>query len=73
LILMTNGAFTRFKRSSGFGLIQPDGGGDNLSVHRAILDESVLATPAERLEFEWRDDGMGREARVIASGPNGKP
>jgi cold shock CspA family protein len=74
VILVASGAVKSFNRASGFGLIDPDGGGDSLFVHRASLDESVLATPGESVEFEWRDGGMGREAiNVVASAPNGKP
>jgi CspA family cold shock protein len=73
VILVANGVFKWFNRASGFGLIEPDGGGDSLFVHRASLDESVLATVGERVEFEWREGGMGREAmNVVASAPNGK-
>jgi cold shock CspA family protein len=69
---VANGAVKWFNRASGFGLIEPDG--DNLFVHRASLDESVLATAGERVEFEWRDGGMGREAiNVVASASSGKP
>ncbi|MGH3022423.1 MAG: cold-shock protein [Gaiellaceae bacterium] len=71
---MASGAVKWFNRASGFGLIEPDGGGDNVFVFRASLDESVLATAGERVEFECRDGGMGREAiGVVASPPNGKP
>jgi cold shock CspA family protein len=74
VILVASGAFKWFNRASGFGLIEPDGGGDSLFVHRASLDESVLATADERVEFEWRNAGMGREAiNVVASAPIGKP
>ncbi len=68
---MSNGAVKWFNRASGFGLIEPDAGGGDLFVHRASLDESVLATEGERVEFEWRNGGMGREAiNVVASAPN---
>jgi hypothetical protein len=34
----------------------------------------VLATAGERVEFEWREGGMGREAmNGVASTPEGKP
>jgi hypothetical protein len=42
-------------------------------VHRASLDASVLATAGERVEFEWRDGGMGREAINVASASSGNP
>jgi hypothetical protein len=43
-------------------------------VHRTSLDESVLATAGERVEFEWREGGMGREAiNVVGAAPNEKP
>ena len=65
---MANGAFKWFNRASGFGLIEPDGGGNDLFVNRESLDESVLATAGERVEFEFRDGGMGPEAiNVVAS------
>ena len=71
---MANGAVKWFNRASGFGLIEPDGGGDDLFVHRTSLDESVLATAGERVEFEWREGGMGREAiNVVGAARNGKP
>jgi CspA family cold shock protein len=73
VILVVNGAVKWFNRASGFGLIEPDGGGDNLFVHRASLDASVLATAGERVEFEWRDGGMGREAINVASASSGNP
>jgi len=73
-MLVANGAFKWFNRASGFGLIEPDGGGDNLFVYRASLDEGVLATAGERVEFEWRDGEMGLEAiNVVASPSNAKP
>lgn len=65
---MANGAVKWFNRASGFGLIEADGGGD-VFVHRASLDESVLATAGERVTFELRDGGMGREAiNVVHAG-----
>lgn len=71
---MASGAVKWFNRASGFGLIEADGGGDDLFVYRASLDESVLATAGERVEFECRDGGMGCEAiSVVASAPNGTP
>ena len=71
---MANGAVKWFNRASGFGLIEPDGGGDDLLVHRTSLDESVLATAGERVERERREGGMGREAiNVVRAAPNGKP
>lgn len=74
MIFVANGAVKWFNRASGFGLIEPDGGGDTLFVHRASLDESVLATAGERVEFEWRDGGMGHEAiNVVASASHAKP
>jgi cold shock CspA family protein len=73
-MLVANGAFMWFNRASGFGLLEPDGGGDSLFVHRASIDESVLATAGERVEFEWRDGGMGREEiNVVASAQADKP
>jgi len=63
---VANGAVKWFNRASGYGLIEPDGGGSDLFVHRASLDESVLATAGERVEFEWREGGMGREAINVA-------
>lgn len=62
MIPVTIGAFKWFNRASGFGLIEPDGGGKDLFVNRESLGESVLATPGERVEFEVRDGGMGPEA-----------
>jgi cold shock protein len=74
VVLVANGAVKWFNRASGFGLIEPDGGGDDLFVHRTSLDESVLATAGERVEFEWREGGMGREAiNVVGAAPNEKP
>lgn len=65
---MANGAVKWFNRASGYGLIEPEGGGVDLFVHRTSLDESVLAESGERVEFEWREGGMGREAiNVVAS------
>lgn len=64
---MANGAVKWFNRASGFGLIEPDGGGGDLFVHRTSLDESVLGTAGERVEFESRDGGMGREAINVAA------
>jgi CspA family cold shock protein len=67
---MANGAVKWFNRASGYGLIEPEEGGGDLFVHRASLDENVLATAGERVEFEWRECGMGREAiNVAASSP----
>ena len=69
---MADGMFKWFNRASGFGLIEPDGGGSDLFVNRESLDESVLATAGERVEFERRDGGMGPEAiNVVASAANG--
>ena len=71
---MANGAFKWFNRASGFGLIEPDGGGNDLFVNRESLDESVLAAAGERVEFEFRDGGMGPEAiNVVASAVHGNP
>jgi CspA family cold shock protein len=70
---VANGAVKWFNRASGFGLIAPDGGGDDLFVHRASLDESVLATAGERVEFEWRDGGMGQEAINVVAAPSQTP
>ncbi len=71
---MANGAVKWFNRASGFGLIEPEGGGDDLFVHRTSLDESVLGTAGERVAFELRDGGMGREAiNVVGSASQGKP
>jgi CspA family cold shock protein len=67
---VARGAVKWFNRASGYGLIEPYEGGGDLLVHRASLDESVLATAGERVEFEWREGGMGREAiNVAASSP----
>jgi cold shock protein len=69
---VADGAFKWFNRASGFGLIEPDGGGSDLFVNRESLDESVLATAGERVAFERRDGGMGPEAiNVVASAANG--
>lgn len=38
-------------------------------VHRASLDESVRATEGERVDFEWREGGMGPEAINVAASP----
>jgi cold shock CspA family protein/DNA-directed RNA polymerase subunit RPC12/RpoP len=75
---VANSAFKWFNRASGFELIEPDRGVDSLVVHRASLDESVLATAGERVEFEWREGGMAmngvastpeREAVIAAESP----
>ena len=72
MTLLAYGAFKWFNRASGFGLIEPDGGGNDLFVNRESLDESVLATAGERVEFEFRDGGMGPEAiNVVASSAHG--
>jgi len=72
--LVGNGAFKWFNRASGFGLIEPDGGGKDLFVNRESLDESVLATAGERVEFDFRDGGMGPEAiNVVASTAHRNP
>ena len=74
MVLVGNGAFKWFNRASGFGLIEPDGGGNDLFVNGESLDESVLATAGERVEFEFRDGGMGPEAiNVVAATANGNP
>jgi cold shock CspA family protein len=64
---VASGAVKWFNRASGYGLIEPDGDGSDLFVHRASLDESVLATAGERVDFEWREGGMGREAINVAA------
>lgn len=65
---MATGVVKRFKRASRFGLIEPDRGEGSLFVYRASPGESVLATAGERVEFDWRDGGLGREAiDVVAS------
>ena len=71
---MADGRFKWFNRASGFGLIEPDGGGSDLCVNRESLDESVLARAGERVEFERRDGGMGPEAiNVVAAAATASP
>jgi cold shock CspA family protein len=73
VVRVASGAVKWFNRASGFGLIEPDGDGSDLFVHRASLDESVRASAGERVDFEWREGGMGPEAiNVAASSSNGK-
>lgn len=66
---MRSGAFRWFNRPSGFGLIQPDQGGVDLFVHRASLADDVVGTAGERVEFDERDGGMGREAIDVVAAP----
>ena len=74
VVVGATGAVLCFTRAWVLGPRPPDGGGDDLFVHRTSLDESVLATAGERVEFEWREGGMGREAiNVVGAAPNGKP
>jgi CspA family cold shock protein len=58
-----------FDRASGHGYVVPDGGGQELYVHRVSLAGDLRLTLAagDRLEFETRTGGTGPEAvNVVA-------
>ena len=66
VIPVANGAFKWFNRASGSGTnLEPDEGGDGLFVTERCLDESVPRL-GERVEFEWREGSMGREAMNVS-------
>jgi cold shock protein len=60
-----------FDRTSGHGCVVPDGGGQDLYVHRMSLggDLRVTLAAGDRLEFESRIGATGPEAvNVVALG-----
>jgi len=65
---VASGTVKWFNEASGFGLIAPEGGGQDLFVHRASVGGDVRQTMAMggRVEFEQREGGMGPEAINIA-------
>jgi cold shock protein len=53
-----------FNEASGYGFIEPEEGEKDLWVHRrsVIGDDRETLTEGERVEFEFREGGMGPEA-----------
>jgi CspA family cold shock protein len=61
---MDTGTVKWFNAGSGYGFIAPDDGGNDLFVRAGnVLGEDPAALAAgQRVEFESREAGMGREA-----------
>lgn len=61
---MTRGTVRWFDRASGYGYVAPDGGGQDVYVHRVSMAGDLRLTLAagDRLEFEMRAGGAGPEA-----------
>ena len=53
-----------FNDASGYGMITPDGGGEDLFVRQTgvVGDESSLLRAGDGVEYQWREGGMGLEA-----------
>jgi cold shock protein len=69
VICVASGTVKWFNGASGYGYIAPDGGGSDLFVHRASIggDFGAPVTEGEKVEFEAREGGIGREAiKVVA-------
>jgi CspA family cold shock protein len=71
-VVMASGTVRWFEPASGYGYVVPDGGGPDLYLHRVCIARDIRLTlmAGDRLEFETRTDGVGREAvNAFAPGP----
>lgn len=56
-----------FSDPKGFGFIIPDGGGDEIFVHRTDLDASLhILLPDQRVTYELVDGRKGKKAAHVA-------
>ena len=53
-----------FNDASGYGFITPEGDGEDLFVRQTSVvgDDASLLSAGDRVEYEWREGGMGLEA-----------
>lgn len=61
---MEAGTVKWFDRAIGYGYVVPDGGGQELYLHRVSIfgDLRLTLAAGDRLEFETRTGGIGPEA-----------
>jgi cold shock protein len=69
---MPTGTVKWFNEASGYGFVMPDEGGEDIFVHRESIGAEDLSgsfSQGDRVEYELRDGGMGREAIHVAPLP----
>jgi len=57
---MPNGTVKKWVDEKGFGFLLPDGGGNDVFVHRSVLVGTPNLAPGDRVTFDAQDDGKGR-------------
>jgi len=63
---MPSGTVKWFSDQKGYGFITPDGGGDDVFVHRtSMLDGSVQIQEGQKVEFETAPGKKGLQAKDV--------
>jgi len=57
---MYKGVVKKWNEEKGYGFLLPEGGGENVFVHRAALVAECSLSPGDSVTFDQEDDGKGR-------------